>query len=462
VQEQKRIDKIKEIFIIRVMRRKAIIIDMAPLFNAPLAQYLGEKGFSCSIVEHPAEAIQALRDSSYDLIAIGQGDPGFPFFELCALAKELQADAHLVLLGVVGEMTNTSLQNAIGFDSALKRPFSLHALGELFENLKEKKIKKSVIEQDTITLPTPLIAQSPAMKSIARELLSIADSKAHVFITGESGSGKEIVAETIHALSSRKHTPFHKINCAAVPESLIESEFFGHEKGAFTGALMRKPGRLELAHEGTLLLDEITESPLSFQAKLLRAVQQQQFERVGGHETLSVDVRFISTSNRDVMDLIQRKLFREDLFYRLHVIPIHIPPLRDRQEDIIPLAERFLTSACKENGKPMKRFSSSAIHLLLSYRWPGNVRELSNLIERTAIMVQDELIEESHLQWRHPLLNREVTLAPPSTLAEMEKKTILETLSRLKNNRSLAAQKLGISVRTLRNKLKEYSQNLPE
>lgn len=431
---------------------------MAPLFNAPLVQYLAEKGFSCSIVEYPAEAIQTLRNSKFDLIAIGQGDPCFPFFELCALAKGLQADAHLILLGSIGEMTSASLQSAIGFDSALKRPFSLHALDELVGQLKGKKVKKTAFEEDAITLPTPLIAQSPAMKSIARELLSIADSKAHIFITGESGCGKEIVAETIHALSARKHKPFHKINCAAVPESLIESEFFGHEKGSFTGAFVRKPGRLELAHEGTLLLDEITESPLSFQAKLLRAVQQQQFERVGGYDTLSVDVRFISTSNRDVMDLIQRKLFREDLFYRLHVIPIHIPPLRERHEDIIALAERFLATACKENAKPMKRFSSSAMHLLLSYRWPGNVRELSNLIERTAIMFQDEIIEATHLQWRHPLLNRDISLAPPATLAEMEKKTILETLARLKNNRSLAAQRLGISVRTLRNKLKEYSK----
>lgn len=431
---------------------------MAPLFNAPLAQYLAEKGFSCFIVDQPAAAIQAIRDHRFDLIAIGQGDPDFPFFELCSLAKEHQTEAYFVLLGAVGEMPNASLQSAVGFDTTLKRPFSLHALSELFETLKAKKSKSRAAEFEETTLPTPLVAQSPAMKAIVRELLSIADSKAHVFITGESGTGKEIIAETIHALSSRKEKPFHKINCAAVPESLIESEFFGHEKGAFTGAMAKKPGRLELAHEGTLLLDEITESPLSFQAKLLRAVQQQQFERVGGYETLSVDVRFISTSNRDVMDLIQRKIFREDLFYRLHVIPIHIPPLRDRKEDIIPLAERFLASACKENGKPMKRLSSSAVHLLLSYAWPGNVRELSNLIERTAIMTQEDVLEASHLHWRHPLLNRGVSIAPPATLAEMEKKTILETLSRLKNNRSLAAQKLGISVRTLRNKLKEYSK----
>jgi two-component system, NtrC family, response regulator AtoC len=439
-------------------RRKAIIIDMAPLFNAPLLQYLAEKGFDLSIVEHPAEAIFALRRNHFDLIAIGEGDPTFPFFELCALAKELQPEADLILLGPVGEAPRSSLEKAVGALACLKRPFSLLALQQLIESLEKKAPTKSTPSEKEIQLPTPLIAESPSMKAIVRELLSIADSKAHIFVTGESGTGKEIIAETLHALSPRKEKPLLKINCAAVPESLIESEFFGHERGAFTGALAKKPGRLELAHEGTLLLDEITESPLAFQAKLLRAVQNQQFERVGGFETLKVDVRFISTSNRDVMDLIRRKLFREDLFYRLHVIPIHIPPLRERREDILPLAQRFLVQTCKENGKPLKRFSNSALHLLLTYDWPGNVRELSNLIERTVIMHREEEIEANDLHWRHPLLNREVSIAPPSTLAEMEKQTILETLSRLKNNRSHVARKLGISVRTLRNKLKEYSE----
>ncbi len=439
--------------------RKAIIIDMAPLFNAPLLQYLAEKGFDVCIVEHPAEAILAIRQNRFDLIAIGEGDPSFPFFELCALSKELQSDAYLILLGPVGEIPRIALEEAIGASACLKRPFSLPAIQEVIEKIEKKKPIRPLQNEKAINLPTALIAESPAMKAIVRELLSIADSKAHVFITGESGTGKEIIAETLHALSPRKEKPFLKINCAAIPESLIESEFFGHEKGAFTGALAKKPGRFELAHTGTLLLDEITESPLSFQAKLLRAVQQQQFERVGGFETLKVDVRFISTSNRDVMDFIRRKLFREDLFYRLHVIPIHIPPLRERTEDILPLAQRFLTLACKENGKSAKRFSNSAIHLLLSYNWPGNVRELSNLIERTAIMHKDEEIQANDLHWRHPLLNREVSIAPPSTLAEMEKQTILETLTRLKNNRSNVARKLGISVRTLRNKLKDYSKD---
>ncbi len=440
------------------MISSALIVDPSPLFNAPLAQFLAEKGFDVAIVEHPAEAIEVLRRERYQLVAIGKADQGFPFFELCALVKELQPEAHLIILGAVGESAHSHHEGALGALTYLKRPFSLHALQDLFDHLPEKSTIKRPEALPTFQFPTPFIAESPAMRAIARELLSIADSKAHVFLTGESGTGKEIIAETIHALSPRKEKPFIKINCAAVPETLIESEFFGHEKGAFTGAVLRKLGRLELAHEGTLLLDEITESPLSFQAKLLRAVQQQQFERVGGCETQKVDVRFISTSNRNVQDFIERKLFREDLFYRLHVIPIHIPPLRERQEDIVPLTEYFMALACKENNKPLKRLSASAINFLLTHPWPGNVRELANLVERTSIMHQEELIHADDLRWRHPMLSKDVSMTSPATLAEVEKRTIIETLSRQKNNRSATARKLGISVRTLRNKLKDYSQ----
>ncbi|MBS3905285.1 MAG: sigma-54-dependent Fis family transcriptional regulator, partial [Simkania sp.] len=263
------------------MTSNALIIDSSPLFNAPLAQYLAEKGFNVAIVEHPSEAIALLRQTKFRFVAIGKGDPGFPFFELCSLVKELQPEAHLVTLGILGESTRVQHEHALGALAHLNRPFSIHALQYLFEHLPENPRSPQPNTTACPKLPTSLIAESPAMRAIVRELFSIADSKAHVFLTGESGTGKEIIAETIHALSPRKEKPFIKINCAAIPESLIESEFFGHEKGAFTGALLKKSGRLELAHEGTLLLDEITESPLSFQAKLLRAVQQQQFERVG-------------------------------------------------------------------------------------------------------------------------------------------------------------------------------------
>jgi len=300
-----------------------------------------------------------------------------------------------------------------------------------------------------------IIAESALMKQIIQDVLKVAKSTASVFICGESGTGKEVIAQAIHRHSDRAQGPFVTVNCAAIPETLIESEFFGHEKGSFTGALSRRLGRFELAHQGTLLLDEISEVPPSVQSKLLRAVQELEFERVGGIIPLHVDVRFIATSNRNMKEAIDKKLFREDLYYRLNVVPIHLPPLRERKEDILPLASYFLERICKDNKLSKKKLSEEAIDKLLHHPWPGNIRELANVMERTVVMSSEETILKEHL-----LLD----FAPPSspsfpigmTLQELEKRLILETLVAQKNSRIKTAKVLGISIRTLRNKLKEY------
>jgi two-component system response regulator AtoC len=250
-----------------------------------------------------------------------------------------------------------------------------------------------------------------------------------------------------------------KVNCAAVPETLIESEFFGHEKGSFTGAIEKRIGRFELAHKGTLLLDEISEIPLAVQAKLLRVVQEQEFERVGGTRPLKVDVRLISTSNRNMKEMIEQKLFREDLYFRLNVVPIQLPPLRERKEDIIALAEYFLDRFSDENQKRQKKLSISAQRRLIEYPWPGNIRELANTLERTVVMNSGDLIEADHLRLdpSSPAL-LSVPVAKEITLADLEKQHILETLATCDHNRTRAAKSLGISVRTLRNKLQLYTQ----
>ncbi|GAB4186281.1 MAG: sigma-54 dependent transcriptional regulator [Simkaniaceae bacterium] len=300
------------------------------------------------------------------------------------------------------------------------------------------------------------IANSPAMKKIIEEIKHIAQSESNVFITGESGTGKEEVAKMIHEYSKRSHKEFIKVNCAAVPDTLIESEFFGHEKGAFTGAYHKKPGRFELANEGTLLLDEITEIPLPLQAKLLRVVQELEFERLGGVKPLKVNVRLISTSNRDVKEALRDKYFREDLFYRLNVIPLDLPPLRNRQEDIIPLAEYFIRKNAQKNDSLEKALSEEAKEVLLAYNWPGNIRELSNVIEHAMVMDKENLITEKHLRIKRPLKCQEFFPSRPITLEELQKQHILNTLSSYQNNKTKAAKALGISVRTLRNKLKSY------
>ena len=293
------------------------------------------------------------------------------------------------------------------------------------------------------------------MKKILQNIAKIAKSNATVFINGESGTGKEVIASCIHQLSNRKEHPFIKVNCAAIPDPLIESEFFGHEKGAFTGAISRKIGRFELADSGTLLLDEVTEIPISMQAKLLRAIQEMEFERVGGSQSIQVDTRLIATSNRSMLEAIENKIFREDLYYRLNVMPIHIPPLRQRIEDIQPLAEFFIQKFCQENHKPIKKLTPKTIEKLISYHWPGNVRELANIIERVIVLDFDICIDAKHIFLDAPI-HPKSSYRTGMTLHEMEKKLILDTLDAQNQNRGKTATILGISVRTLRNKLHEY------
>lgn len=298
-----------------------------------------------------------------------------------------------------------------------------------------------------------VIAESPIMKKLFADLMRIAKSCSSVFISGESGTGKEVIAHAIHYQSMRTSGAFVKVNCAAIPESLLESEFFGHEKGAFTGAFNRRIGRFELANEGTLLLDEISEIPPSLQSKLLRAVQEQEFERVGGTQSIHVDVRFISTSNRNMKEAIEKKIFREDLYYRLNVVPIYLPPLRERKEDILPLADYFL----QQHGT-LKILSAEAKQKLLDYPWPGNIRELANIVERTVVMTNCDCIGPEDLVFEganQPLIEKKELI----TLKELEKRHIFDALTCHGQNRTRTAKALGISVRTLRNKLAEYSKH---
>ncbi|HEY2810969.1 MAG TPA: sigma-54 dependent transcriptional regulator [Rhabdochlamydiaceae bacterium] len=301
-----------------------------------------------------------------------------------------------------------------------------------------------------------LIAENPLMRKIFEDVGTLAKSTASVFISGESGTGKEVIAQEIHRQSHRAKQAFIKVNCAAIPGSLLESEFFGHEKGSFTGAIQRRIGRFELADKGTLLLDEISEIPLELQPKLLRAVQEMEFERVGGSQPIQVDVRLISTSNRSMKQAIEQKLFREDLYYRLNVVPIYLPTLRDRREDIIPLAEYFLQRLCGENGKRSKNFTPEAKKMLMDYPWPGNIRELANVVERTVVMHGENSIDCLHVQFDISPTQTAPFFPAGLTLKELEKNWILRTLEREKNNKTRTAHVLGISVRTLRNKLKEY------
>lgn len=452
---------------------KILLIAEDPAVSTLLKPHLRMGGRDLHIESGALKGIESLKRSSFDLILCDLELSELSGIDVLKIAKELHPDVIFIVLS--SSKTTEKALTAIRFGAFhyLTKPLASDAIEAVLQKamehaslLQENEFLRKEMSYHPKQERHPLIAKSPAMKDILEDVAKIAKSSASVFITGESGTGKEVIANAIHHLSFRACKPFIRVNCAAIPDSLLESEFFGHEKGSFTGAIQKRIGRFELADKGTLLLDEISEVPLEIQPKLLRVVQEQEFERVGGTRPIEVDVRLISTSNRNMKEAIENKLFREDLFFRLHVVPLKLPPLRERKEDIIPLAEYFLEKLCKENLKSKKTLSTGAKQRLLEYYWPGNVRELANIIERTIVMHSGEEIktEDLKLEFSCPVPSRgPIKWESPGhlvSLASIEKTHILSTLEALDQNRTQAAKNLGISLKTLRNKLKIY-QELP-
>jgi two-component system response regulator AtoC len=438
------------------MIEKVLVVDDEPLMLKFMADVLKRQGKEVTLAENGEVAIRLLEQEPFDLILTDMKMPQKGGLDVLKTAKIIHPTALVILATAHGTIESAVEAMKLGAFHYLIKPFSPDALEGVLEKAEEhlRLVKENKFYREDAKKHR-LIAESPAMQRLLQDLEKIAKAQASVFITGESGTGKEVIAGAIHELSARAQYPFIRVNCAAIPETLLESEFFGHERGAFTGAHIRKTGRFELADKGTLLLDEVTEIPLVLQPKLLRAIQEQEFERVGGTRPIRVNLRFLATSNRNMQEAIEAKIFREDLFYRLNVVPIHIPPLRERREDILPLAHYFLEKFCAENHKSMKSFTDKAIQKLLAYPWPGNVRELANIVERTVVLDFDRQIDSEHLYL-------DSSISPPKepkkgmTLHEMEKQLILETLESNHQNRTKTAALLGISVRTLRNKLHEY------
>lgn len=438
--------------------QNVLIVDQQSPHHIILIELLRKKKANLIFATSLSEALCKLAEIPFDLIFGSIEENGS---ELLTQVKSFSHSLPIVLYGEsMGEevVCNAMEQGAF---HCLNLPATEGSLLHLFSRVQEHLDRERIAS----FLPSiekkkeALIAESAPMKQILIDIGKIAKSSSSVFISGESGTGKEVIAAAIHNQSHRTQSPFIKVNCAAIPATLLESEFFGHEKGAFTGALQKKQGRFELAHQGTLLLDEISEIPLELQAKLLRAIQEMEFERVGGVQLVKVDVRLIATSNRSMKEAIEQKLFREDLYYRLNVIPIQLPPLRERKEDIIPLAEFFLSRLCEENHKPQKRLCIDAKKKLTDYSWPGNIRELANVIERSVIMNPSITLEahQIYLDLACPIKESPLTALPVGlTLAELEKRLILQTLQQEGGNRTKTASILGISLRTLRNKLNTY------
>ena len=387
--------------------------------------------------------------------------------ELLRTLKDQLSDITFILLTAQGTIESAVEAIKDGAYDYLSKPVDPQRLRILLqkaverqETLREVKLlRRQLREQGSFGR---IVGNSPGIRSLYRVIEQAAPTSASVLIWGESGTGKELVAQTIHELSPRASFPFVAINCAAIPETLLESEIFGHEKGAFTGAHDRRTGVFELAHRGTLFLDEIAEMVPATQVKLLRVLQERTFRRLGGRQEQTVDVRVIAATNRDPGEAVRDGKLREDLYYRLNVFTIDLPPLRDRRADIPLLVQTFLNEFNTRNNKAVRAVDQEAMYLLERYPWPGNIRELRNVIERATILAEGDFIEARHLP--PPVVSRSeqtlptVTLSPGTTVDEAERRLILLTLEHTRNNKTRAAEILGISLKTLHNKLNRMKQ----
>jgi DNA-binding NtrC family response regulator len=440
------------------MGKSILVVDDDELMRSFLRTVLEEEGHHTDEAKNGQEGLAKLLAGEFDLVITDLRMPGLSGLDLMREGKKEKPDVRWIIVTAFGSIGNAVEAMKAGASDYLTKPF--HNPDELRHVI--RRVLREMESDQTISLlseelgkqfpPTEMIFLGEKMKSIYRLVREVAPTPATVLITGPSGTGKELIARMIHQWSPRKGKLFMAIPCAALAESVLESELFGHERGAFTGAIATRKGRFELTDGGTIFLDEIGEIPPSVQVKLLRVLQERELERVGGNKSIAVDVRVISATNKDLKAEVAAGRFREDLFYRLNVFPISLPRLIERREAILPLAEFFVAKFAQVSGKKILGFTASAKSALMEYEWPGNIRELQNIVERSVILASGE-IDIHHL-------NLEITNEPPPSaegvLKMNERETIRKILAEAGGNRKKAAQILGISLRTLQYRIKEY------
>jgi len=456
---------------------KIIVLEDDAVIRNNLENYLRRKHYEVAAVSTMAAAQEYLNRDNFDMIFL---DLRLPDGDGTDLLKQIQSRPQKPLVTMMTGFG--SVESAVecmkngAFDYLIK-PFSIEQIevvlrkAEAFTQLLNVN---QFLSRETEAGEFELLGNSLPMQQLRALIRKVARTQATVLVQGESGTGKELVARALYRSSSRAGTQFIKVNCAAIPENLIESEFFGHERGAFTGALNKREGRFELAHGGTILLDEISEISPAVQAKLLRVLQERELERVGGNRTIKVDVRVIATTNRNLEQSVEKKEFRQDLFFRLNVVPVLVPPLRKRLEDVPQLAELFMQRFARKHGVHIKGFTDAAMRILTTHDWPGNVRELQNVVERAVILCGDSgMLEPEHLGLVRPTASSASVVVNSAlepvqhtngfpTLADLEKHHIFAAIDRCQGNRTHAAKLLDVSIRTLRNKLHEYNGTAPK
>ncbi|MBP1713907.1 MAG: two component, sigma-54 specific, transcriptional regulator, Fis family [Deltaproteobacteria bacterium] len=440
------------------MAKSVLIVDDDELIRSFLHTISQEEGHRVEEAKNGREGLAKLIAGNYDLVITDLKMPALSGLDLLQEGRKQKPEARWIVITAFGSIENAVEAMKAGADDYLTKPF--RDPDEL-RRVIQRVLREAQAEQTISFLSEELGKQFPPlemiflgekMQKVQRLVKEVALTPASVLISGPSGTGKELVARIVHQLSPRKEKPFVAVHCAALAETLLESELFGHERGAFTGAVNARKGRFELADGGTIFLDEIGDLPPAVQVKLLRVLQEREFERVGGTKTLAVDVRVVSATNKDLKSEVDSRRFREDLFYRLNVFPIHLPPLAERPEAILPLAEYFANKFSVSFGKKFSGFTPSAQAALQGYGWPGNIRELQNVIERAVILSSGE-IDAHHLNLE---LSEDGVPTPDGLLRNLERETIQKVLSEVGGNRKRAAQVLGISLRTLQYRIKEY------
>lgn len=456
------------------MRKTLLIVDDEAGIRESL-KWAFKETYEVFLAAEGRQALRIVEEKVPDLILLDILLPDINGLEILRQVKKQHKGLPVIMITATKTVKNAVEAMKLGADDYIVKPFDIDEL----KIIVQKAIKTQELAKEVEWLRSEvnrnygfenIIGKSKEMREIFRVIRQVADSKSTVLITGESGTGKELISRAIHHQSSRKNRPFLPINCAAIPDTLIESELFGHERGAFTSAFEKKIGRFEMAHTGSLFLDEIGELSLSTQAKILRFLEAREFTRVGGSKNIKVDVRLITATNKDLEESIKKGTFREDLYYRINVVPIHVPPLRDRKEDIPLLAHHFLKHYHEENQRGPHRISKEAMDLLLNYDWPGNVRELENLIERVMALSTAETITPEDLpvnvresvrinRLKDAVLGGEISLS--KAVAEFERDIILDGMRRANYVQSQAAARLGITRRILKYKLDKLKIDLP-
>lgn len=452
------------------MGARILVVDDDIGMRETLEAVLTADGYDVAVASNGEEALAAIRQNSFDLTLLDNKMPDHMGTDLIPAIKQISPDNVVIIMTAFGTIKTAVESVKKGAFNFITKPFELDEVRlsikqviEMQKLARENTELRRMLKENVVL--KEIIGASPKIQAVFDVIKKVVDYDVTILICGESGTGKELVAQAIHTNSPRRNNPFIKLNCAALPETLLESELFGYEKGAFTGAVGSKPGRFEMARGGTMFLDEIGDTSLSMQSKLLRVLQEKEFERVGGKETLKIDVRIVAATNKDLKKEVEEKRFREDLFYRLNVVPIYVPSLRDRMEDIPLLTNHFLKELNLLFQKDFSSISPEAMECFVNYRWPGNVRELRNVLEKAVLLGDGKVITVDHLPEEIRRIKGDALFGAQlqsSSLDEIEKVHIYRTLQEVGWNQTKASERLNIHRNTLREKIRKFNLKVPE